>query len=62
MRAFSAAICASNWSIRTSSDATIWASSVRGESIFLCGMASLNQLAALGSTRQTRVTTPQRGE
>ena len=51
MRAFSAAICASNWSIRTSSDATIWASSVRGESIFLCGMASLK------SARRTRLNT-----
>jgi hypothetical protein len=33
-----------------------------GESFFLCGMASVNQLAAVGSTLQARVTTPQRGE
>jgi hypothetical protein len=38
------------------------APSLLGESISLCGMASVNQLAQLGSTPQTRVTTPQRGE
>jgi hypothetical protein len=58
--AFSAAICASSWSIRASSDATSWASSLRGESISPCGMASVNQLAALGSTHQTRVTSRRR--
>jgi hypothetical protein len=35
---------------------------VLGESIFPRGMASVNQLAAVRSIRQTRVTTPQRGE
>jgi hypothetical protein len=62
MRAFNALTCASNSSMRTSSDATRRALSVLGESIFLRAMTSVNQLAALGSTRQTRVTTPQRGE
>jgi hypothetical protein len=38
------------------------APSLLGESISLCGMASVNQLAQFGSTPQTRVTTPQRGE
>src|SRR6201987_314773 len=62
MRSSRAAICAISPSIRASSDATSWAPSLLGESISLCGMASVNQLAALGSTLQTRVTTPQRGE
>jgi hypothetical protein len=46
-------------SIRASSDATSWAPSLLGESISLCGIASVNQLAAPGSTPQTRVTTSQ---
>jgi hypothetical protein len=62
MRSSRAAICAMSPSIRASSDATSWAPLLLSESISLCGMASVNQLAALGSTPQTRVTTPQRGE
>src|SRR5215471_4351996 len=62
MRSSRAAICARSRSIRASSDATRWAPSLLGESFFLCGMVSVNQLAAVGSTPQTRVTTPQRGE
>jgi hypothetical protein len=62
MRLSRAAICTISPSIRASSDATSWAPSLLSESIFLCGMASVNQLASLGSTPQTRVTTPQRGE
>jgi hypothetical protein len=62
MRSSLAAICSTSRSIRASSDATRGASSLLGESFFLCGMASVNQLAAVGSTPQTRVTTPQWGE
>src|ERR1700746_2632338 len=62
MRSSRPAICAMSPSIRASSDATSWAPSLLGESISLCGIASVNQLAALGSTPQTRVTTPQRRE
>jgi hypothetical protein len=43
-------------------DATSLARSLLGESISLCGLASVNQLAQLGSTPQTGVTTPQRGK
>src|SRR5215472_297858 len=60
MRSSLAAICASSWSIRANSGATRRAPSLFGESFFLCAMASVNQLAAVGSTPQTRVTTPQK--
>jgi hypothetical protein len=60
MRSSLPAICAMSTSVRAGSDATSWAPSLLGESISLCGMASVNQLAALRSTPQTRVTTPQR--
>ena len=56
------AICAMSPSIRASSDATSWTPSLLGKSISLCAIASVNQLAALGSTPYTRVTTPQRRE
>src|SRR5262245_61404952 len=59
MRSSLAAICARSWSIRANSGATRRAPSLFGESFFLCAMASVNQLAAVGSTPQTRVTTPQ---
>ena len=62
MRSSRPAICAMSPSIRASSDATSWAPSLLGESISLCGIASVNQLAAPGSTPQTRVTTSQRRE
>jgi len=62
IRSSRAAICAMSLSIRASSDATSWAPSLLSESISLCGMASVNQLAAFGSTPHARVTTPQRGE
>jgi hypothetical protein len=60
MRSSLAAICVRSRSIRVSNDATRWASSLLGESFFLLCMVSVNQLAALGSTPQTRVTTRQR--
>jgi hypothetical protein len=62
IRSSLAATCARSWSIRASSDATSWAPSLLGESFDLCGMASVNQVAKVGSTPQTRVTTPQRRE
>jgi hypothetical protein len=62
MRSSRPAICAMSPSMRGSSDATSWAPSLLGESISLSGIESVNQLAALGSTPQTRVTTPQRRE
>jgi hypothetical protein len=49
MRSSRAAICAMSPSIRARSDATSWAPSLLSESISLCGMATVNQLAALGS-------------
>src|SRR5262249_58308377 len=60
MRSSLAAICARSWSIRANSGDTGRAPSLLGESFFLCGMASVNQLAAVGSTPKPRVTTPQK--